>query len=565
MQVRGLRINYAMPSRSPMAYNNKAQKTSREAAARRTGGAAASAAGRQATIDRQPTADIRPRTKDRTMVTSKEQNTGPIAPDLVLAVLGLALYWCTSMVFYDDAFLGATGISQPLHELFPVSILSITVATVVLVILDCRGLEVTSRFGSVLLPLAGCIASACVLALAFAPVLSLPSWLPWLFAVLMGCSAAAIMLVWGAYVSGLPTESSYLMVPAAFFLSCLLLCLKSSLPHAGVVAFDTATFAASALCWCVVARRAPAAAPQALRTDVFAQLRDAIPWRMVLVFFCCSLAGAFVEFVATQSHAGVIGGSDTVMAAMASGILLLAVVWLVYLRHRDFTSIWPLFIIVLLGSLMILPVVSWLDTGASLKLIVAEKRCLIVLLWVFLASTIFRNELAPVAVFGIGHVALQSLPNYLGQTAGNAVLACMPAISQDIAPLCIAMAFVIIVAVILALFDKSLLLEGLRGQYAAPEQPSQDPEGSNSLADSLERLARTYGLSQREVEVVELTLRGHTFTRISDELGVTLNTVRSHTRSIYRKLDIHTKQELIMLAEGDPKHDSEDNPKNPEE
>lgn len=54
-------------------------------------------------------------------------------------------------------------------------------------------------------------------------------------------------------------------------------------------------------------------------------------------------------------------------------------------------------------------------------------------------------------------------------------------------------------------------------------------------------------LSQREREVAELVLHGNTVPAISRKLFISENTVRGHTKNIYRKLGIHSKQELIDL------------------
>lgn len=58
-----------------------------------------------------------------------------------------------------------------------------------------------------------------------------------------------------------------------------------------------------------------------------------------------------------------------------------------------------------------------------------------------------------------------------------------------------------------------------------------------------------YGLSAREAEVAELIARGNTVAHIAELLFVSENTVRTHSKRIYVKLDIHKRQELIDLAE----------------
>lgn len=53
----------------------------------------------------------------------------------------------------------------------------------------------------------------------------------------------------------------------------------------------------------------------------------------------------------------------------------------------------------------------------------------------------------------------------------------------------------------------------------------------------------------REAEVAELIARGNTVAHIAELLFVSENTVRTHSKRIYVKLDIHKRQELIALVE----------------
>lgn len=55
-------------------------------------------------------------------------------------------------------------------------------------------------------------------------------------------------------------------------------------------------------------------------------------------------------------------------------------------------------------------------------------------------------------------------------------------------------------------------------------------------------------LSPRELEVLRLLADGLTKRQASERLFVTLDTVRSHTRSVYRKLDVSDRAEAIAVA-----------------
>lgn len=65
----------------------------------------------------------------------------------------------------------------------------------------------------------------------------------------------------------------------------------------------------------------------------------------------------------------------------------------------------------------------------------------------------------------------------------------------------------------------------------------------------LEQIAQEKGLTPRETEVFILLAQGRDRTFIKDELFISDATVKTHTRRIYTKLGVHSKQELISLTQ----------------
>ena len=67
--------------------------------------------------------------------------------------------------------------------------------------------------------------------------------------------------------------------------------------------------------------------------------------------------------------------------------------------------------------------------------------------------------------------------------------------------------------------------------------------------------ANTTAYRRARQKVMELIARGNSVARIAEELVVSENTIRTHAKRIYAKLDIHKKQELLDLIESFDPHE----------
>ncbi len=62
-------------------------------------------------------------------------------------------------------------------------------------------------------------------------------------------------------------------------------------------------------------------------------------------------------------------------------------------------------------------------------------------------------------------------------------------------------------------------------------------------------IAQRHDLTPKETEILQLTLAGRRPAQISEDLVVSVNTVRSHLRNIYAKTDVHSVAELERLSQ----------------
>lgn len=68
-----------------------------------------------------------------------------------------------------------------------------------------------------------------------------------------------------------------------------------------------------------------------------------------------------------------------------------------------------------------------------------------------------------------------------------------------------------------------------------------------SVAPVLEQIPRIY-MTNREIQVVQLLVRGQSNAAIASELGIQLQTVKNLLSGLYAKLGVSTRLQLVLLA-----------------
>ncbi|WP_418914695.1 response regulator transcription factor [Adlercreutzia sp.] len=91
--------------------------------------------------------------------------------------------------------------------------------------------------------------------------------------------------------------------------------------------------------------------------------------------------------------------------------------------------------------------------------------------------------------------------------------------------------------------------DGTANAAAAPDAATE------TYAQCADELGTRYGLTAREQDVLLLLARGRSAAYIADDLGLATSTVRGYTKSLYAKLGVHSKQELIDLFSGSRSED----------
>lgn len=89
-------------------------------------------------------------------------------------------------------------------------------------------------------------------------------------------------------------------------------------------------------------------------------------------------------------------------------------------------------------------------------------------------------------------------------------------------------------------------------QSSDASEPAESPQRQSddtAFKTACATVAQRHRLTARETEVFELLARGRTSPVIQEKLVLSHNTVKTHVRHIYAKLDVHSQQELISMVE----------------
>ncbi|MDR1422446.1 MAG: helix-turn-helix transcriptional regulator, partial [Coriobacteriales bacterium] len=197
------------------------------------------------------------------------------------------------------------------------------------------------------------------------------------------------------------------------------------------------------------------------------------------------------------------------------------------------------FSLVALGSMLIALFYPTFQLGSSLQLM---GFCYLHLLMWGLCSYLTKNfrlpatwvVALPTCAFMFGQLVGIVTSNFTYQFAAN---------PMAFVRLFLVLTFVILIAALLLMSNRNYQTAwGLA-------RPGSNELYEDDIALACHSLATSNELSQREAETLSHLVRGKNKKTIAKELFVSEETVKSHTHSIYRKLLIHSQQELIELFE----------------
>lgn len=137
--------------------------------------------------------------------------------------------------------------------------------------------------------------------------------------------------------------------------------------------------------------------------------------------------------------------------------------------------------------------------------------------------------------------SLFNIVTYMANIAGESLASAV--LSDEMSNLAAVIAGAVIVVIVWTLL---FLNDGASKEKRLNEVALSDVE-KHTKNDIYERLSSKYALTPRELAAVKLLLEGQTVSGIASELYIARSTVKVHLRNTYKKMNVHSREELTAL------------------
>lgn len=171
----------------------------------------------------------------------------------------------------------------------------------------------------------------------------------------------------------------------------------------------------------------------------------------------------------------------------------------------------------------------------SRGVVIAGRSCMGLLLWIMLVTEAARRPQSAPLIFGLCYTCVEASASLLSYLLIPAVAQYLAVdLNGNLLTCSLATAFALVVITYAFLYSS-------RRATASPMAVAES-------APRYDELAHKHGLTDRERDVMRLISQGNSVRKLAEELSLSVNTVQGYCKIVYRKMNVHSRQELIDLV-----------------
>lgn len=355
-----------------------------------------------------------------------------------------------------------------------------------------------------------------------------------LSAVVGGCAAAVLMYVWLLLLGGQSRSTMFDVAVAGLVIAAIIVIAS---PLIGTLAcFAIATLSACVAGLCAIFGSAQYDSLGLGGSLSKSQAGD-IPWFTIVCLAATGFASTLVYAIARhitwlydwQPNYLVFGVSAIAVIVATFGIIATRDTWK--------RTIWAPQLLLLMFALALSCFSLRESFQGAMGFLLACVFCAQFLYWPVFAS-ILRETDAPKGF--LAALMLFLVSGSLADVAGTALGSILPHSTQNLG----GVAGLTVIAMVIVLGATNLVCRSV----FKPETPEEPKSQRETLEDRIIRFEQDYGLTPRESEVALLTAQGFSSTYIAEKLVVSVSTIRFHQQNLFRKMDVHSRNEFIERA-----------------
>lgn len=292
-----------------------------------------------------------------------------------------------------------------------------------------------------------------------------------------------------------------------------------------------------------VAHGAPPASLELSNPESFLQPAHAL-------FLCVGLFSVATGYGLTLNEVSHAPIGVSVSAFVLVGVAL----WMLLSRSESKEDLLFSFsMLLVVAGFIIAPFTFLNDLPSANALLRIGVRCFDMLVWLVVLAVGRRNLLALLPTFALVRF-MSAVGTNVGAIAGHTTND-LVGTNSDAAMLIAEVVLFAFVAFLWLGFRRFSFSDTIRGVVgvsggAATGSGDEEPQSQGlSIEERCAELGEARGLTERETEIFAMLARGRNGQFVMDHYVVSRNTVKSHVKHIYAKLDVHSQQELIDLVE----------------
>lgn len=268
-----------------------------------------------------------------------------------------------------------------------------------------------------------------------------------------------------------------------------------------------------------------------------------VPWKLLVLMALAGFASGFAGSLLVEVEG--IGATHRILATVVSGVVLLAAF---FLRKGEIDVRFFAWVTLPL-ALVFFAVIPLLGTTAGMLVSFLVKLAYVafaLFVLFMLANVCYRHAIPSARVFAYARASSEAAM-FVGILLRRWMRSAGILDGQEMLWVISLIGLVATVGCVLLWHtERSVTSDwGVSGVDAASGFKVKSPR--DELLERMDVLAREKGLTPREQEILALLAQGYTAPVIEGELFMSHNTLKTHLRHIYGKLEVHTRAEALEM------------------